>query len=151
MSIHTAEVAWYRHDAKFTDNRYSRLHKWTFDGGTVVPGSSSPHVVRVPLSDPSAVDPEEAYVASLSSCHMLWFLSLAARDGYVVDSYVDAAEGKMEDGWISVVTLKPLVVFSGEKAPTDAELERLHHEAHGECFLARSVKSEIRVEGSWRY
>jgi organic hydroperoxide reductase OsmC/OhrA len=151
MSIHTAEVAWHRHDAKFIDNRYSRLHKWTFDGGTVVPGSSSPHVVKVPLSDPSAVDPEEAYVASLSSCHMLWFLSLAARDGYVVDSYVDAAEGKMEDGWISVVTLKPVVAFSGEKAPTDAELERLHHEAHAECFLARSVKSAIRVEGSWRY
>jgi len=151
MSIHTAEVAWHRHDAKFIDNRYSRLHKWTFDGGTVVPGSSSPHVVKVPLSDPSAVDPEEAYVASLSSCHMLWFLSLAARDGYVVDSYVDAAEGKMEDGWISVVTLKPVVAFSGEKAPTDAELERLHHEAHAECFLARSVKSEIRVEGSWRF
>jgi organic hydroperoxide reductase OsmC/OhrA len=151
MSIHTAEVAWHRHDAKFIDNRYSRLHKWTFDGGTVVPGSSSPHVVKVPLSDPSAVDPEEAYVASLSSCHMLWFLSLAARDGYVVDSYVDAAEGRMADGWISVVTLKPVVAFSGEKAPTDAELDRLHHEAHAECFLARSVKSEIRVEGSWRF
>jgi len=151
MSTHTAEVAWFRHDARFTDNRYSRLHKWTFDGGAVVPASSSPQVVRVPLSDPTGVDPEEAFVASLSSCHMLWFLSIAARDGYCVDSYVDAAEGQMESGWISVVTLKPMVAFSGDKAPTDAELDRMHHEAHSECFLARSVKSEIRLEGSWRY
>ena len=151
MSTHTAEVAWFRHDARFTDNRYSRLHKWTFDGGAVVPASSSPQVVKVPLSDPAGVDPEEAFVAALSSCHMLWFLSLAARDGYCVDSYVDAAEGLMENDAITVVTLKPQVAFCGDQAPTDAEFDRLHHEAHQACFLARSVKSEIRVQGSWRY
>jgi organic hydroperoxide reductase OsmC/OhrA len=127
MSIHTAEIAWHRHDAVFTDNRYSRLHKWTFDGGAVVPGSSSPQVVRVPLSEPSAVDPEEAYVAALSSCHMLWFLNLAGEAGYVVDSYVDQAEGLM------------------------AKNEHLHHAAHESCFLASSVRTRIEVEGSWVY
>ena len=156
MSIHTAEIAWHRHDAVFTDNRYSRLHKWTFDGGAVVPGSSSPHVVRVPLSEPTAVDPEEAYVAALSSCHMLWFLNLAAVEGFVVDSYVDQAEGLMarnDEGKdaMTVVTLKPIVTFSGEKAPTDAALERLHHAAHESCFLASSVKTQILVAGSWIY
>ncbi|WP_395402388.1 OsmC family protein [Pseudoduganella sp. UC29_106] len=156
MSIHTAEIAWHRHDAVFTDNRYSRLHKWTFDGGAVVPGSSSPHVVRVPLSEPTAVDPEEAYVAALSSCHMLWFLNLAAVEGFVVDSYVDQAEGLMarnDEGRdaMTVVTLKPIVTFSGEKAPTDAALEQLHHAAHESCFLASSVKTQILVAGSWIY
>ena len=156
MSIHTAEIAWHRHDAVFTDNRYSRLHKWSFDGGAVVPGSSSPHVVRVPLSEPTAVDPEEAYVAALSSCHMLWFLNLAAVEGFVVDSYVDQAEGLMarnEEGKdaMTVVTLKPTVTFSGDKAPTDAALEQLHHAAHESCFLASSVKTQIVVEGSWIY
>ncbi|HEY1148959.1 MAG TPA: OsmC family protein [Pseudoduganella sp.] len=156
MSIHTAEIAWHRHDALFTDNRYSRLHKWTFDGGAVVPGSSSPHVVRVPFSEPTAVDPVEAYVAALSRCHMLWFLNLAAVEGFVVDSYVDQAEGLMardEQGRdaVTVVTLKPTVTFSGEKAPTDAALERLHHAAHESCFLANSVKTRILVAGSWVY
>jgi organic hydroperoxide reductase OsmC/OhrA len=156
MSIHTAEIAWHRHDAVFTDNRYSRLHKWSFDGGAVVPGSSSPHVVRVPLSEPTAVDPEEAYVAALSSCHLLWFLNLAAVEGFVVDSYVAQAEGLMarnEEGKdaMTVVTLKPTVTFSGEKAPTDAALERLHHAAHESCFLASSVKTQILVAGSWIY
>jgi organic hydroperoxide reductase OsmC/OhrA len=156
MSIHTAEIAWHRHDAVFTDNRYSRLHKWTFDGGAVVPGSSSPQVVRMPLSEPSAVDPEEAYVAALSSCHMLWFLNLAAEAGYVVDSYVDQAEGLMaknEEGRaaITVVTLKPAVAFSGAKAPDAAAVEHLHHAAHESCFLASSVRTRIEVEGSWVY
>jgi organic hydroperoxide reductase OsmC/OhrA len=156
MSVHTAEIAWHRHDAVFTDNRYSRLHKWTFDGGAVVPASSSPHVVRVPLSEPTAVDPEEAYVAALSSCHMLWFLSLAAEDGYVVDSYVDQAEGLMaknEEGRsaITVVTLKPVVAFRGAKAPDDTTVERLHHAAHESCFLASSVRTRITVQGSWTY
>jgi len=157
MSVHTAEIAWHRHDARFTDNRYSRLHKWTFDGGAVVPGSSSPHVVRVPLSEPSAVDPEEAYVAALSSCHMLWFLSIAAEQGYVVDSYVDQAEGLMsknEEGKdaVTLVTLKPAVAFAvGGKEPDDAALERLHHAAHESCFLASSVRTRIEVQGSWTF
>jgi organic hydroperoxide reductase OsmC/OhrA len=156
LSIHTAEVSWERDDARFTDNRYSRAHHWRFDGGAVVPASSSPHVVRLPFSDPSCVDPEEGYVAALSSCHMLWFLSLAARDGYVVDQYLDTAQGDMETNAegkqaITRVTLQPAVVFSGARVPTDAILAQLHHEAHESCFLANSVKSAILVEGSWRH
>ena len=85
MAEHTATVAWDRFDAAFTDNRYSRAHRWMFDGGATIPASSSPHVVPVPMSDPMGVDPEEAFVASLSSCHMLWFLSIAASRGFVVD------------------------------------------------------------------
>ena len=145
-----ATVRWRRSGAVFTDNRYSRAHEWRFDGGAVVTASSSPHVVRVPLSDPAAVDPEEAFVASLASCHMLWFLSLAAQAGFVVEEYEDAAVGvlaKNEEGKlaITVVTLRPKVIFAGT-APTDAELARLHERAHEECFIARSVKTELRVE-----
>jgi Predicted redox protein, regulator of disulfide bond formation len=145
-----ATVRWRRSGAVFTDNRYSRAHEWRFDGGAVVAASSSPHVVRVPLSDPAAVDPEEAFVASLASCHMLWFLSLAAQAGFVVEEYEDAAVGvlaKNEEGKlaITVVTLRPKVIFAGT-APTDAELARLHERAHEECFIARSVKTELRVE-----
>ena len=156
MSTHTADIRWERDASPFTDNRYSRVHEWRFDGGAVVPASSSPHVVRVPFSDPSCVDPEEAYVAALSSCHMLWFLSLAARDGYVVDRYVDAARGEMAKNGegkepVVRVTLQPAVDFSGTKVPLDAELERLHHEAHASCFLANSVKTEIVVRGSWSH
>lgn len=117
----------------FTDNQYSRAHQWRFDGGAVVPGSSSPQVVRVPLSDPAAVDPEEAFVASLSSCHMLWFLSLAAARGFVVDSYEDQAIGVMTKNerkvsWVSKVTLNPRIAYSGTQQPTAEEEERLHHE-----------------------
>lgn len=156
MSIHTAEISWERHASTFTDNRYSRAHQWRFDGGAVVPASSSPHVVRLPFSDPSCVDPEEAYVAALSSCHMLWFLGLAAKQGYVVDRYLDAAQGHMQkndQGQEAVVrvVLQPTVDFSGTKIPTDAALQRLHHEAHESCFLANSVKTEIVVQGSWRH
>jgi organic hydroperoxide reductase OsmC/OhrA len=150
MSIHTANVRWERGEQPFVDNRYSRLHRWSFDGGAEVPGSSSPHTVRAPLSDPAAVDPEEAFVASLESCHMLWFLSLAAKCGFRVDSYVDEAEGTMaknERGKlaITVVTLRPAVEFSGERLPTREDLEGLHHEAHEECFIANSVRSEVRL------
>ncbi|MFJ2988959.1 OsmC family protein [Collimonas sp. NPDC087041] len=156
MSSHIATVEWQRSGAQFIDNRYSRAHQWQFDGGAVVPASSSPHVVKVPLSNPANVDPEEAFVVSLSSCHMLWFLGLAANAGYVVDSYVDQARGHMQraaDGksWVALVELLPQVVFSGVKMPDDAAVEGLHHKAHEECFLARSVKSEIRIEGGWCY
>src|SRR5688572_26763269 len=96
MSEYTATVIWQRGDARFVDNRYSRAHEWRFDGGAIVPGSSSPHSVPVPLSDPRGVDPEEAFVASLSSCHMLWFLSIAAKRGFVVESYEDNAVGHLE-------------------------------------------------------
>jgi organic hydroperoxide reductase OsmC/OhrA len=147
-----AEVQWQRapHEA-FTDNRYSRKHRLRFDGGTEVPGSSSPLVVPLPMSDAAAVDPEEAFVASLAACHMLWFLSLAAQQGHVVDSYRDAAIGAMTKNaagklWISSVTLRPAVRFGGERQPSAEALLQLHHRAHEECFIANSVKSEVRCE-----
>jgi organic hydroperoxide reductase OsmC/OhrA len=150
MAEHTASISWRRNGAAFIDNKYSRAHQWQFDGGAVVPASSSPHVVRVPLSDASAVDPEEAFVASLSSCHMLWFLSLAAASGLVVDSYEDHAVGtlsKNQDGRpaITVVMLRPKVTFSGRQ-PSREELDALHHSAHEQCFIASSVKSDVRCE-----
>jgi organic hydroperoxide reductase OsmC/OhrA len=148
MSHYTAVIDWERNGADFVGNKYGRRHLWSFDGGATVPGSSSPHVVPVPLSDPAAVDPEEAFVASLSSCHMLWFLSLAAKRGFTVDRYRDAAEGEMAknaEGKVAmtVVTLKPEVAFDGTP-PTRAELDALHHEAHERCFIANSVKTEVR-------
>jgi len=151
MSTYTVSVAWQRGDARFTDNRYSRRHTWTFDGGFVVPASSSPHVVRAPYSDVNAVDPEEAFVAALSSCHLLWFLSLAAGRGFCVDSYVDDAEGVMAKnaaGKLAMtrVTLRPHVAFSGERKPSAEEFEALHHEAHSECFIANSVTTEVVCE-----
>ena len=147
MSTYTATVLWQRGEQVFTDNRYSRRHDISFDGGITLAGSSSPHVVPTPYSDPSAVDPEEAFVAALSSCHMLWFLSLAGRAGWCVDRYEDAAEGVMAAGadgrlMMTVVTLKPTVRFHG-KQPTDAEHAALHEAAHHACFIANSVKSEL--------
>jgi len=151
MARYTVRVEWERGDQAFVDNRYSRRHRMMFDGGAVVPGSSSPDVVRVPMSDATAVDPEETFVASLSSCHMLWFLALAAKARFRVDRYVDDAEGLMEKNAqgrmaITRVTLRPAVQFSGEKLPSREELDGLHHEAHEECFIANSVKSEVRCE-----
>ena len=148
---HVATVEWARGDASFTDRRYPRAHRWRFDGGAVVPASSSPHVVPVPLSDPAAVDPEEAFVAALASCHMLCFLSLAAERGYVVERYVDAAEGAMArdaEGRLAIteVTLRPQVAFAGERRPDAAALRALHDAAHHACFLAASVKSTLRCE-----
>jgi organic hydroperoxide reductase OsmC/OhrA len=156
MSLHTASVSWKRDGPAFTKGRYSRVHQWRFDGGLTVPASSSPHVVRPPFADPSCIDPEEAFIAALSSCHMLWFLSLAAKAGYVVDRYEDAAEGVMEgdlDSGASIteVTLRPEVEFSGAPAPDDAAVTRLHHEAHELCFIARSVKARVVTAGTWRH
>lgn len=149
MTHYTAEVLWLRNEGDFAGNRYSRRHLLRFDGGLEVPGSSSPHVVPLPMSDASALDPEEAFVSSLSSCHMLWFLSIAAKRKFCVDRYFDAAEGVMEknaDGKMAMtlVTLRPDVEFSGERPPTREELDRLHHEAHDACFIANSVKTEVR-------
>ena len=151
---YTAETIWRRGDASredFVGRRYSRRHRLRFDGGVEVPGSSSPHVVPLPYSDAAAVDPEEAFVSALSSCHMLWFLDLASRAGFCVDRYADAATGVMkknEAGRVAmtVVILHPAVEFSGEKLPGREEIERLHHEAHEACFIANSVKTEVRVE-----
>jgi organic hydroperoxide reductase OsmC/OhrA len=150
MSEHKATIVWERGDAVFTDHRYSRGHRWKFDG-LEVPASSSPSVVPLPLSVPEAVDPEEAFVASLSSCHMLWFLSLAAKRQFVIDSYWDEAVGtlgKNEAGRIAVmvVTLHPDVHFSGDKLPTTEDILAMHHEAHDKCFIAQSVKTDVRVE-----
>ena len=151
MSSYSAEVSWQRNGEDFLSNRYSRRHLLRFDGGMEVPGSSSPHVVPVPMSDAAALDPEEAFVASLASCHMLWFLSIAAKRRFCVDSYLDKAEGVMTknaDGKMAmtVVTLRPAVTFSGERLPTREELDRLHHKAHEACFIANSVKTEVRCE-----
>ena len=151
MSEHTASVHWQRDAQPFTDKRYSRRHEWRFDGGAVVVGSSSPHSVRLPYSDPAAVDPEEAFVASLSSCHMLWFLDIASRAGWVVDDYRDDAVGLLApnaEGQLAmtVVTLHPAVRFGGTTQPDAAELQRLHHQAHADCFIAHSVKSDVRCE-----
>lgn len=152
MSRHTytAETFWERGTQPFLDKRYSRRHLLRFDGGLTVAGSSSPHVVPLPCSDPSAIDPEEALVSALSSCHMLWFLDIASRHGFVVDSYHDEASGVMTANerrklWLSSVTLSPKVVFSGAALPTPAEIERMHHEAHDECFIANSVKTDVQV------
>ncbi len=150
MSEHTAMVIWQRGDQAFTDNAYSRAHRWEFDGGAAIEASASPDVVPLPMSVAENVDPEEAFVASLASCHMLFFLSLAAKKGYIVDSYTDAAlghTGKNEEGRIAVtrVTLEPKVAFAGDKIPTAAELEKLHHKAHDLCFIANSVRTEIDV------
>ncbi len=151
MTDYSATVAWRRSGAVFSDNRYSRAHSWTFDGGTQVPASASPHSVRVPLSDPAAVDPEEAFVAAVSSCHMLWFLNIAALRGFVIDDYVDHAAGTMgtnAEGKIAMltVTLRPAVRFIGDKAPAAGEAEAMHHEAHEKCYIANSIKTEVRCE-----
>lgn len=149
-----ATISWRRNGATFTDNRYSLAHEWRFDGGAVVRASSSPHVVKVPLSDASAVDPEEAFVASLSSCHMLWFLSLAAQAGLTVEEYEDRAVGvlaKNAEGKAAMtqVTLNPIVTFAGQR-PSQAEFDRLHERAHEECFIASSVKSELACNAQMR-
>lgn len=151
MAKFTAMVVWSRDGAAFADNRYSRGHRWLFDGGVEVPASSSPHSVPLPLSVAAAVDPEEAFVASLSSCHMLWFLSIAADRGFVVESYRDEAVGvlsKDASGKLAMtrVTLRPEVCFSSDPRPTADEVVTLHHEAHEKCFIASSVKTDVRCE-----
>src|ERR1041385_3247834 len=148
MAEHKATIKWQRTSPDFLKGKYSRAHTWYFDGGVTIPASSSPSVVPLPFSNPANVDPEEAYVASISSCHMLTFLFLASRAGLQVDSYVDDAIGfvtKNEQGvpWVSAVTLKPKIVYSGDKLPQPADIERLHHLSHEQCFIANSVKTVI--------
>ena len=151
MSEYLATISWKRGGDGFVDRRYNRAHEWSFDGGLTVPASASPHSVRPPMSDPAAVDPEEAFVASIASCHMLWFLWEASRRGLRVDSYRDEAVGVMEknaEGRMAVtrVTLRPHAVFGGGSAPGADVLRELHDVAHHECYIASSVKTEIRVE-----
>src|SRR5580693_7527379 len=141
MSENKATIKWERTSPDFLKGKYSREHTWTFDGGVTVPASSSPAVVPVPYSNPANVDPEEAFVASISSCHMLTFLYLASKQGFQVDSYHDEAIGHMTKNnrgvlWVSSVTLHPRITYSGEKLPTPANEEYLHHLAHEQCFIA---------------
>ncbi|QFU15812.1 OsmC family protein [Microvirga thermotolerans] len=149
---YTAKVSWSRDGAVFTDSRYSRGHRWSFDGGITVQASSAPSSVPLPYSLENAVDPEEALVAAVSSCHMLTFLSLAAKKRFVVDSYEDEAHGVMTKNgkgklYVSKVTLDPRIVFSGEKRPRPEQIAELHHLAHRECFIANSILAEVVVAG----
>ena len=151
MSQYVANVVWTRApDAPFKDNKYSRAHEWRFDGGAVVKGSSAPSSVRVPLSDPAAVDPEEALVAALSSCHMLFFLSYAAAAGLVIDRYEDDAVGEMgkiANGKTAIVkvTLRPRITWMGPPASTE-QLDELHHKSHEHCYIANSISAQVVIE-----
>ena len=151
MSEYKVTVSWKRNGADFLKGKYSREHTWSFDGGVTLAASSSPSVVPAPWSNPKAVDPEEAFVAAVSSCHMLTFVWLASRQGFQLDGYDDDAVGVMtknEKGvpWVSLVTLRPRLVWSGAKTPTAQDVEHLHHEAHEQCFIAASIKTEVKVE-----
>jgi len=151
MAEYKALIKWQRTSAEFLGGKYSREHTWAFDGGVTVAASSSPHVVPTPWSNPACVDPEEAFVASLSSCHMLTFLYLAAKQGFQIDSYEDEAIGqvtKNEKGipWVSQVTLNPIIAYSGDKLPSATEQDHLHHLAHEQCFIANSVKTQVSVK-----
>lgn len=151
MSTYTATIRWTRKDdGDFTKGQYSRAHTWEFDGGVTVPASPSPHVVPAPWSDLNAVDPEEAFVASLSSCHMLFFIDFARRAGLVIDDYVDEAEGILEtrpDRKMAMthVALHPRITWSGD-APDEASIAELHHRAHESCFIANSVTTEVTID-----
>jgi organic hydroperoxide reductase OsmC/OhrA len=151
MSEYVVTVRWQRDRQLFTDNKYSRAHTWSFDGGIEVPASSSPSVIPPPYSQTRAVDPEEAFVAALSSCHMLWFLSIAAKRGFCVDSYVDDATGHLGRNAqgkhaMTQVTLRPKVAFVGDVRPGKDDIAALHHDAHAECFIANSVTTAVRCE-----
>jgi organic hydroperoxide reductase OsmC/OhrA len=150
MSEHKATIRWAHTQGDFLKGQYSREHTWAFDGGVTVPASPAPTSVRPPFSNPANVDPEEAYVAAISSCHMLSFLWVAYRAGFEVARYDDDAVGvlrKNERGaeWVAVATLRPRIAWKGA-APAPDVLDRLHHDAHEVCYIANSVKTEIRVE-----
>jgi organic hydroperoxide reductase OsmC/OhrA len=152
MSSYSAAIRWARTgEGEFTKGQYSRAHEWAFDGGHVIPASASPHIVPAPWSDAGGVDPEEAFIASLSSCHMLFFLDYARRDGWTIDSYVDEAIGIMETDSrgkmaMTKVTLRPRIEWGGDARPGDEQVAHLHHRAHDDCFIANSVKTEVVVE-----
>jgi organic hydroperoxide reductase OsmC/OhrA len=152
MSTYTATVRWNCKESHegFAKGQYSRAHEWSFDGGAVVPASASPHIVPAPWSDAGGVDPEEAFIASLASCHMLFFLDFARRAGFVAEEYVDEAEGVLEkraDGKMAMtrVTLRPRITW-GTETPDEAAIADLHHRAHESCFIANSVTTEVKVE-----
>jgi organic hydroperoxide reductase OsmC/OhrA len=150
MAEHRAFLEWENTGGEFTKGQFPRRHIWRFDGGLEVPASSAPGVVPAPYSDPAAIDPEEAFVASLASCHMLTFLFLASRQGFEVSRYEDEAVGEMARGengvpWVSSVTLAPRVEYSGENRPGPEDETSLHEKAHEQCFIANSVKTAITV------
>src|SRR5580765_3259515 len=153
MSTYTAKITWKSESSEtFAKNQYSRAHEWSFDGGISVPASSSVHAGRLPFSVENAVDPEEALVAAASSCHMLSFLWVVSKKGFIVESYEDNAVGEMtknEQGkeWISKITLDPQIVWD-EKKPTAEELAEMHHTAHEYCYIANSIKSEVVIKAS---
>lgn len=151
MSQYEATIHWQRNEATFTDNRFSRAHEWVFDGGVTVPASASPHILPAPLSVAEAVDPEEAFVAALSSCHMLFFLTLSAKRGFVIDDYRDPAVGFLEENdkgqlVMTRVLLRPQVTYGTGSLPAAEEEQALHEEAHHRCFIANSVTTTVEVE-----
>jgi organic hydroperoxide reductase OsmC/OhrA len=152
MSEHKATIRWTRAGDEFLKGKFSRAHTWSFDGGLTVPASASPAAVPVPYSTPANIDPEEAFVAAISSCHMMTYLWVAYRNGFIIDSYEDDAVGvltKNEKGipWVSLVTLHPKIAYSGDKTPSAEDIERFHHLAHDNCFISNSVKTEVKVVG----
>jgi organic hydroperoxide reductase OsmC/OhrA len=148
---YNVKVFWKKNlDEVFIDSQYSRSHTWQFDGGIEVPASSSPEVVPLPMSNEFAIDPEEAFVAALSSCHMLWFLSIAAKENIIVESYEDNAIGvlgKNGDGKLAMTkaTLKPKVIFNNKTLPSGEQVDKLHRLAHEKCFIANSVKTKVVI------
>ena len=151
MSEYVATIRWQRGTQTFTDDKYSRGHEWQFDGGLTIPASASPDIVPLPMSVTENVDPEEAFVASLSSCHMLFFLHLACKSGFVIDQYTDAASGYIQkdaEGKMAItkVVLRPQASYSGERIPVREKIEKMHHIAHEQCFIANSVKTEVTTE-----
>lgn len=151
LSEYTATINWRRDGQDFLDNNYSRGHTWEFDGGISIPASASPEIVPLPNSVADNVDPEEAFVASLSSCHMLFFLAIASKKGYVVDKYTDCARGHLarnDQGKLAMtkVILRPKVKFSGDKKPTAEQIEKIHELSHERCFIANSVKTKVSTE-----
>jgi organic hydroperoxide reductase OsmC/OhrA len=152
MAQHKAKIEWKCTTPDFRLGKYTREHTWSFDGGVSVPASAAPAVVPAPWSNPAHVDPEEAFVASISSCHMLTFLHVARLAGFQIESYADEAVGEMaknERGvaWVAVVTLNPTIVYGGDKRPTHEQEAELHHKAHDGCFVSQSVKTEVKVSG----
>ena len=151
MSTYTATIRWSRKGGEFANGQYGREHEWTFDGGTIVPASASPENVPPGTADPKGVDPEEAFIAAISSCHMLFFIDFARRAGFIVDDYVDTADGVLEKrahGKIAMtrVILRPRPTFSGDRHADDAAIADLHHPAHEACFIANSVNTEVTIE-----
>ncbi len=148
-ATHDATIEWSLDGADFAKGKYTRMHIWSFDGGARIPASAAPQIVPMPYSDPGSVDPEEAFVAAIASCHMLWFLSLAQQQGLIVLTYLDRAQGRMERteagvSWVSTVTLRPKIQVSGDQPSPDV-LARLHSAAHAQCYIANSLKTCIEI------